>query len=153
MQLKPKKVFGLLIVLGLAIVLSGCTNAPAKIGVMDMQEVLNKSDRAATLRNELTEIGNDLESNIQNKEDDISDQEQKEEQERVYQEFVNNKKRLEDKLNQEINAVLDNISKEQNIDVILYKNGVHYGGSDITDDVIKALDSQNGEDGAEDETS
>ena len=151
MQLKPKKVFGLLIVFGLAIVLSGCTSAPAKIGVMDMQEVLDKSERAAALRNRLTEIGSELESNYESKEEEMSSDKQQEEQERIYQEFVNNKKKLEDKLNQEINNILDNISKEENIDIILYKNGVHHGGVDITDDVIKGLDNQNGEDGAEDE--
>ena len=152
MQINLKKIWGLSIILLITIVLSSCTSAPTQIGVMDMEKVLNKSDRAAALRKELTEIGNELESNYQKKEEEMSSDKQKEEQERIYQEFVDNKQQLEDKLNKEINQVLDKISKEKNIDIILYKKGVHHGGMDVTDEVIERLDNQKSGEGAENES-
>ena len=60
----------------------------------------------------------------------------------IYQQFLNNKKDYEKKLNQEINKVLSDISKSQNLDVVLLKKYIQYGGTDITDKTIRKLDEK-----------
>jgi outer membrane protein len=149
MQSKVKKLIGLSLIALLTFVLAGCSSPQAKIGIMDMEKVLEKSERASVLRKKLTEIGNNLENNYQNKEEKLSSDKQKQEQERIYQEFLNNKKELEGQLNNEIDKVLKQITRENNIEIVLYKNGVHYGGLNITEEVIKLLDSQNNGNGGQ----
>jgi len=60
-------------------------------------------------------------------------------QETLYAEFMKVKQEMEGQIDSSIKETLDGIAKEKKLGVILYKNGVAQGGTDITDDVIKKL--------------
>lgn len=112
-------------------------NAEPKIGIIDMDLVLEESIRAKELQNELEERGDQIESKyeeLKSEDQDIDNQ--------IYMEFMQNKQEIEEKLNSEIELILDQILQEENYSVILYKKQTYFGGQDITSKVISLLDEQ-----------
>lgn len=139
------KKFYLGIILFFVLVLSGCSAFQTRnLGVMNMERVLNESKRAGELQQELLEIGNKLEEQYnqqENQEEDAEENDQ-EELDQLYGEYLENKQRLETDFNKEITSILEEISREKKLDVVLHQDGVYYGGIDITDEVIKILDER-----------
>ena len=136
MKIWMKRVAIFSIFLALSMSLAGCTTEQEiKVGVMSMDGVLDESERANQLQQELIKISNKLDTNNQDETKNISEEE-------AYQQFTAKKTELENQLNGEINKILDQISVEKNLDIILYKNKSYYGGIDITDEVIKRLDEK-----------
>lgn len=142
---KKAVVFSVLLIMILS--LGSCTFKEEKeIALMSMSEILEKSKRADELQQELIKISNELDSS-NNEENNISEEE-------AYQKFNSEKARLERELNSEIESVLDEITKEKNIEIVLYKDKSYYGGIDITEDIIELLDQKyynQGEGGSDDE--
>lgn len=126
------------------IIFSGCTNEESKVGVLDMEKVIAESRRARQLNDELEDIGIDLEEDYREREETIEeeDAENEEELDRIYEQFLENKENLEGELNQEINEILDEITEEENLDVVVLAQYTQYGGQDITETTIEKLDEE-----------
>jgi len=130
MNIGIKKIAVFSIILAFSFLLVSCSfQEETKIGVMSMNQVLNESQRAQELQTEL--------ENFSNKEEN----------------FEVRKEELEEKLNNELNTVLGEISEEKELDIILYKDKSYYGGIDITSEVVDKIDEKYYEvnDGAENE--
>ncbi|HKL75663.1 MAG TPA: hypothetical protein VJ881_06315 [Halanaerobiales bacterium] len=128
MNIGIKKIAVFSIILAFSFLLVSCSfQEETKIGVMSMNQVLNESQRAQELQTEL--------ENFSNKEEN----------------FEVRKEELEEKLNNELNTVLGEISEEKELDIILYKDKSYYGGIDITSEVVEIIDEKYYEqnDGAE----
>ncbi len=135
-----KKGLVLALALLLMIIVAGCSAGPSNIGILDMEKVLNDSERAQELQQELLTRGDQLQQDYDRIEEDLTGEEKETEQNKIYQEYLNSKQSLEVKLNQEINEILSRLSEEKDLDIVVYKNDVYYGGIDITDQVISRLD-------------
>lgn len=133
-----KKIILLCIIISF-LLLAGCTSRSPEIAVLDIEEVLARSRRAQELQEELLNIGNTLEEEYSQQEDKEEDQDRLEQ---VYQEYLTNKQRLENSFNEEVKVVIEEIRKDKNIDTVLYKDSVYYGGIDITEELVKMLDSK-----------
>ncbi|MTI59222.1 MAG: OmpH family outer membrane protein [Firmicutes bacterium] len=133
-----KKIILLCIIISF-VLLAGCTSRSPEIAVLDIEEVLARSRRAQELQEELLNIGNSLEEEYSQQEDEEEDQNHLE---RVYQEYLSNKQRLENSFNEEVKVVIEEIRKDKNIDTVLYKDSVYYGGIDITEKLVEMLDSK-----------
>ena len=107
-----------------------------------MEKVLNESKRAEQLRDELSEIGTNLEKEYEEKEKDLESDSKEEELDKIYQQFLQNKENLEGELNKEVSKVLETIAQEKNLDVVLLKQYVQFGGQDVTEETIKELDEK-----------
>ena len=68
-----KKVLGLLIII--TVFLAGCSTPVEKIAVMDMGRVLQESQQARQLQQELLEVGERLEEEYNQKEDELAEEE------------------------------------------------------------------------------
>lgn len=133
-----KKVLGLLIII--TVFLAGCSTPVEKIAVMDMGRVLQESQQARQLQQELLEVGERLEEEYNQKEDELAEEEGEEALDEIYQKYLDYKESAEKELNQKINQVLAEISKEEKYNIVITGDGVYYGGNDITDQVINRLD-------------
>lgn len=124
------------------IFLISCEKAPEtkKMGVMNLQQVLEDSSRAQEMHKELLELGNKLEVDYNAREDEMSSDKNNEELDEIYQEYMEHKHFLEYNLNQEIKRVIEDIALEEEIDLVIESEGVFYGGVDITEQVITELD-------------
>ncbi len=111
-----------------------------KIGVINMNQLLEESKRAAQLQKNLAEKGKELEQKYENLNSEDVDLDKKEDQ--ISMEYAQVKQEIERQLNNEIDQVIKKLNKNNEYQVILYKNKVYYGGEDITDRVIKLLDEK-----------
>lgn len=140
MKSMVKKTAIFAVFLALVSLTAGCTVRETRVGFMSMQSVLKESKRAGELQQDLLKTSNELQNAVEKEKKD-SDSQKKADQE-AYSKFSAKKSELENKLNQEINKVLDKITVDENLDIILYKNNTYYGGFDITDRVIEKLDEE-----------
>ncbi len=139
---KLRKLILISIFIMLLVIITGCTAEQPKIGILDMEKVLKESERAKELKDKLAKVGEDLEKNYEQKEKELSGENKKEELDSIYMEFLDNKQKLEGQLNQEINSILKEISESENLEIILYKKYIKYGGLDITESVIEKVDNK-----------
>ena len=134
----------------ITVLLAGCSTPGEKIAVMDMGRVLQESQQARQLQQELLEVGERLEEEYNQKEDELAEEEGEEALDEIYQKYLDFKESAEKELNQKINQVLAEISKEEKYNIVITGDGVYYGGNDITDQVINRLDQGIAEDGEAD---
>ncbi len=141
-----KKVSLFILAILVMLAFAGCSSSkPDKIAYINMEDVLANSQWAKQLEQELVDIGNDLEVKYNEKQNELSADENEEENkelDQISQEYLENKQRLEGLLNQEITEIIDRIAEEENISTVLYSGTVYYGGSDITEEVINILDER-----------
>ncbi|MBM7622918.1 OmpH family outer membrane protein [Sporohalobacter salinus] len=129
----------LLIGLAVLILFTGCTQQ-SKVAVVDMQKIVENSDRIQDYQQQLDKKLKELQTEYKTKLNNIDDEEKlKVKREEAYQKSQKIKSDIESKVKADIQKVISEIAKEQEIDVVLNKNDVKYGGVDITDQVIKAL--------------
>lgn len=131
----------------LLVIISGCTAGQPEIAILDMERVLNESKRAQELKDKLAEVSENLEKNYNIKEKELNGERKEEELDNIYMEFLDNKQKYEEQLNQEVESILADISESKNLEIVLYKKYVKYGGEDITTVVIEKLDNKNAKGG------
>ncbi|MFP4017394.1 MAG: hypothetical protein ACLFUI_10230 [Halanaerobiales bacterium] len=148
-----KKLSLFILVIMTFLVLAGCsTPQPDKVAYMNMGEVVDYSQRAQEITQELADIGNELEIKYQQIQHELADEENNDENDeveldRISQEYLDHKRRLEGLLNQEINEIIEEIAERDNISTVLYSESVYFGGEDITQEVIDKLDERYSEGG------
>lgn len=129
-----------LAIISIIILMTACgANDNFNVGVIDMETLLQESQRAQQLSQELTEISSQLQA------DYMEDGEQGDDEQAIdqaYQLFLVNKEEIEEQLDKEIYDVLGDIKQEKGLDIVIYKDSVHYGGENITTEVISRLDEK-----------
>lgn len=129
----------ILIIAGIFII-SGCSLRESKIGVLDLERVIEESKRAGQLQQELSEVGNTLEQEYMTEESSQENDERKLDQ--IYNQFLSNKENLQGKLHQELQQVLGEIAEEEGLDVVVLKKYTQFGGFEVTEETITRLDQE-----------
>ncbi|MFP4661359.1 MAG: OmpH family outer membrane protein [Halanaerobiales bacterium] len=147
-----KKVSLLIIATITLLLLAGCsTPQPDQVAYLNMEEVVDDSQRAQEITKELADIGDELEIRYQETREEIAEGEEDEETEEqldsLSREYLDHKRRLEGVLNQEINEIIAEIAERDNISTVLYSESVYFGGVDISQEVIERLDERYNEGG------
>ena len=139
MNNKTKLIIALLTVFALGILLSGCSLGKANVGVLDVNKVMTESPKVKTFQDQLNTKGKELSDQLEKDKASLSQDEFQKRQEAAYNEFVKSKQELEGQIDASIKQTLEQVSKEKNLGVVVYKNSVAQGGTDITDDVMKKM--------------
>ena len=109
------------------------------IGVVDYQVLVSQSPRLEQVRSEMqkaiAETRREFENNSKNMNDDEKERYYKQMQERL----ATKEKDLMDPLLDGINDTIKKIADKKGLKVVVDKSTVIYGGTDITDEVAKAL--------------
>lgn len=121
------------------LVLGGCSSSQGTIGVLDMNKVMTDSPKIKQLQDQLNAKGKELSDTLEKDKPNISADEYQKRQEAAYNEFLKTKQDLEGQIDASVKQALDQVAKDKKLGVILYKNGVAQGGTDITDDVLKRM--------------
>lgn len=130
----------LVLIFAITVVLGGCSlGGNNNIGVLDVNRVMNESPKVKTLQDQLNAKGKDLSDQLDKDKPNLSADEFQKRQEAAYNDFLKTKQDLEGQIDASIKQALDQVSKTRKLGVVLYKNGVAQGGTDITDDVIKQM--------------
>lgn len=134
-----KLVVLLLVVFAFSVLVSGCSSSAQNVGVLDVNKVMAESPKVKGFQDQLNVKGKELSDKLEKEKAGISAEEYQKRQEAAYGEFVKIKQDLEGQVDASIKQTLEQVAKEKNLSVILYKNGVAQGGTDITDEVIKRM--------------
>lgn len=118
--------------------LAGCGSNQA-VGILDVNKVMNEAPKVKGYQEQLNVKGKELSDTIEKDKASISAEEFQKRQEAAYGEFLKTKQDLEGQIDSSIKQALDQVVKEKKLNVVLYKNSVAQGGTDITDDVIKKM--------------
>ncbi len=129
---------GTLFLVLLIFCLSGCKSEKA-VGVLDLQEIIEKAPAAQQFQDKLDEAGEEIEQRFAHDSLEISEEERMALQQKAYQEYLAVKQQLEEELNAEIERAVEEVVKEKKVSVVIYKQAVRYGGLDITEFVIEKL--------------
>ena len=138
MKKNLKTVLVLTFVFIASLILSGCNNQGA-IGVLDVNKVMSDSPKVKAFQDQLNAKGKELSDNLEKEKAGISAEEFQKRQETAYNEFLKTKQDLEGQIDSTIKQAIEQVSKDKKLGVVLYKNSVAQGGTDITDEVIKRM--------------
>jgi len=133
-----KKMALLFMLIFTASLLGGCSSG-GTIGVVDVNKVMTDAPKVKQFQEQLNVKGKELSDQLEKEKATLKPEDFQKRQEAVYGDFMKIKQDMEGQVDTTIKETLDQISKDKKLSVVLYKNGVAQGGTDITDDVIKKL--------------
>ncbi|CUH94542.1 putative secreted protein [Propionispora sp. 2/2-37] len=137
-----KRIFTMLLVLGMvvlgSVLLGGCSPTQ-NVGVLDVNKVMTDSPKVKQFQEQLNAKGKELSEQLEKDKPNISAEEFQKRQETAYNEFLKMKQDMESQIDASIKQTLEQVAKEKKMGVVLYKNGVASGGTDITDEVISKM--------------
>mgnify|MGYP001014777891 CR=1 FL=1 len=137
---KTRKVAILLLaVFSFTVLLTGCSFFSPKVGILDVNRVMNESPQIKGYQDQLNAKGKELSDQMEKEKPNLSAEDYQKRQEDAYGEFMKTKQDMESQIESSIKQILEQVSKDQGLGVVLYKNGVAAGGVDVTDEVIKRL--------------
>jgi len=140
MKNKSRLVVLLLVAFALSILAAGCSGTGSQnVGVLDVNKVMAESPKVKGFQDQLNVKGKELSDKLEKEKAGISAEEYQKRQEAAYADFVKIKQDLEGQIDASIKQTLEQVAKDKKLGVVLYKNGVAQGGTDITDEVIQKM--------------
>lgn len=133
------------LILALSIVLTtgmltGCAGEkPSTIGIVDMQKVMTENGKIKEMQEQLNKKAQEITANLEKEKTTLKPEEYQQKEQLAYAEFMKLKQEYESKIQQQIQKILEDIAKEKKLGAVIYKNGMAWGGVDITDEVLKKL--------------
>ena len=123
-----------------AVLLSGCAaEKPSTIGIVDMQKVMTENPKIKQMQDQLNTKAKELTENLEKERATLKPEEFQQKEQLAYAEFMKLKQEYESKIQLQIQKILEEIAKEKKLGAVIYKNGMAWGGIDVTDDVLKKL--------------
>ncbi|QDR82078.1 OmpH family outer membrane protein [Sporomusa termitida] len=129
----------LVLVFVAALALAGCNSSNQTVGVLDVNKVMSDSPKVKELQEQLNVKGKELSDQLEKDKASLSAEEFQKRQETAYSDFLKVKQDLETQIDNSIKQAIEQVSTEQKLGVVLYKNSVAQGGTDVTDAVIQKM--------------
>ncbi len=129
----------LVLVFVAALALAGCNSNQQTVGVLDVNKVMSDSPKVKQLQEQLNVKGKELSDQLEKDKAGLSAEEFQKRQETAYGEFLKVKQDLETQIDSSIKQAIEQVSTEKKLGVVLYKNSVAQGGTDVTDAVIQKM--------------
>ena len=130
----------LLVMMFAAVLLSGCAaEKPSTIGIVDMQKVMTENGKIKEMQEQLNKKAQEITTTLEKERATLKPEEFQQKEQLAYAEFMKMKQEFESKIQLQIQTVLEGIAKEKKLGAVIYKNGLAWGGIDITEDVLKKL--------------
>lgn len=140
MQKRVKLMVLTVVIIAAAALLGGCSGSGQNtVGVLDVNKVMSDSPKVKQFQDQLNTRGKELSDQLEKDKPNISAEEYQKRQEAAYAEFLKTKQDLEGQIDGTIKQALEQVAQEKKMGVVLYKNGVAQGGTDITEDVLKKM--------------
>jgi outer membrane protein len=137
--MKTRKTMLLLIaVFMITVLLSGC-GTTQNVGVLDVNKVMTDSPKVKEFQDQLNVKGKELGDQLEKDKASLKPEEFQKRQEDAYGQFMKLKQDMEGQIDAAIKQTLDQVAKDKKMGIVLYKNGVAQGGTDITDEVIQKM--------------
>jgi outer membrane protein len=122
-----------------ALLLGGCSAGSGAVGILDVNKVMSDSPKVKQFQEQLNTKAKELSDQLEKDKASLSADEFQKKQEAAYGDFLKIKQDLEAQVDSSIKEAVNAVAQEKKLGVVLYKNSVAQGGTDITDDVIKRM--------------
>lgn len=120
--------------------LTGCgMEKPSTIGIVDMQKVMTEHPKIKEMQESLNKKAQEITTKLEKERATLKPEEFQQKEQLAYAEFMKLKQEYEGTIQGQIVKVLEEIAKEKKLGAVIYKNGMAWGGVDITDEVLKKL--------------
>lgn len=120
--------------------LAGCSaEKPSTIGIVDMQKVMTENGKIKEMQEQLNKKAQEITAQLEKERTTLKPEEFQQKEQLAYAEFMKLKQEFEGKIQLQIQKILEEIAKEKKLGAVIYKNGMAWGGIDITDEVLKKL--------------
>lgn len=120
--------------------LAGCSaEKPSTIGIVDMQKVMTENGKIKEMQEQLNKKAQEITAQLEKEKATLKPEEFQQKEQLAYAEFMKLKQEFEGKIQLQIQKILEEIAKEKKLGAVIYKNGMAWGGIDITDEVLKKL--------------
>lgn len=125
--------------------ISGCAREPQvkmkelKVAVVDQNQLWQESAKAKKYQQQLNDKIENLKEKYNTEVENLSDSRKEAKQQEVYQEVNDFREKLKEKFRQDIAQAVEKIAKNEGYDVVLNKDEVRFGGTDITTKVLNDL--------------
>ena len=130
----------LLIMLFSVVLLAGCgAEKPSTIGIVDMQKIMTENPKIKQMQEQLNTKAQELTANLEKQRATLKPEEFQQKEQLAYAEFMKLKQEFEAQIETQTKKVLEEVAKEKKLGAVIYKNGMAWGGVDITDEVLKKL--------------
>ena len=130
----------LLVMIFAAVLLSGCAaEKPSTIGIVDMQKVMAENPKIKQMQDQLNTKAKELTENLEKERATLKPEEFQQKEQAAYAEFMKMKQEFEAQIETQTKKVLEEVAKEKKLGAVIYKNGMAWGGVDVTEDVLKKL--------------
>ena len=130
----------LLVMMFSAVLLAGCgAEKPSTIGIVDMQKVMTENPKIKQMQEQLNGKAQELTANLEKERATLKPEEFQQKEQLAYAEFMKLKQEFEAQIETQTKKVLEEVAKEKKLGAVIYKNGMAWGGIDVTDDVLKKL--------------
>jgi len=130
----------LVVVMTAAVVLTGCgAEKPSAIGIVDMQKVMAENPKIKQMQEQLNSKAKELTENLEKERATLKPEEFQQKEQAAYADFMKLKQEFETQIDAQTKKVLEEVAKEKKLGAVIYKNGMAWGGIDVTEDVLKKL--------------
>ena len=130
----------LAVVMAAALILGGCAGEkPAAIGIVDMQKVMSENAKIKQMQEQLNSKAKALTESLEKDKATLKPEEFQQKEQAAYAEFMKMKQEFEAEIETKTKKVLEEVAKEKKLGAVIYKNGMAWGGIDVTEDVMKKL--------------
>jgi outer membrane protein len=122
------------------VLLAGCgTEKPSTIGIVDMQKVMTENPKIKQMQEKLNTKAQELTANLEKERATLKPEEFQQKEQIAYAEFMKLKQEFESQIETQTKTVLEEVAKDKKLGAVIYKNGMAWGGIDVTEDVLKKL--------------
>ena len=130
----------LLVMLFSVVLLAGCgAEKPSTIGIVDMQKIMTENPKIKQMQEQLNGKAQELTANLEKERATLKPEEFQQKEQLAYAEFMKLKQEFEAQIETQTKKVLEEVAKEKKLGAVIYKNGMAWGGIDVTDEVLKKL--------------
>ena len=130
----------LLVMMFSAVLLTGCgAEKPSTIGIVDMQKIMTENPKIKQMQEQLNTKAQELTANLEKQRATLKPEEFQQKEQAAYAEFMKMKQEFETQIETQTKKVLEEVAKEKKLGAVIYKNGMAWGGVDVTEDVLKKL--------------
>ena len=123
----------------------GCAQEPQvkmeklEVAVVDQNKLWQESAQAQKYQQQLNDKIEELKEEYNTELKNLSDSDQVTKQQEIYQDINELREELKKKFREDIAQAVEKIAKKQGYDVVLNKDEVRFGGTDITTEVLNSL--------------
>lgn len=118
---------------------ASAAGSESAIGVVNFQALVSGSPKLEQIRIDMQKAINETRREFDNNSKNMNDEEKERYYKQLQERLANKEKELMEPLFNEINDIIKKIADKKGLKVVVDKNTVVYGGTDITDEVAKAM--------------